>query len=64
MTLPVWLSYVWTGCELPEAMSNKRMWGLPPAARYTLSVLISILLTCTMKTRLSRDQLLLQHGMG
>ena len=46
VTLLVWLSYVCTGCVLPDAMSNSLMWGLPPAARYTLSVLISILLTC------------------
>ena len=46
VTLLVWPSYVSTAWLLPEATSNKRMWGLPAAASRRLSVVISSLLTC------------------
>ena len=49
VTLLVWPSYVSTAWLLPEATSNRRMWGLPAAASRRLSVVISSLLTCDVQ---------------
>ena len=46
VTLPVWPSKVVTGCGLLVFTSYNRMAGLPAAARYCLSGLISSLFTC------------------
>ena len=51
VTLLEWLSKLRTGCGLLELTSNRRICGLPAAARSCLSAVISSLLTCATRRK-------------